>query len=89
MTCWVDDGTSMMLGDTDYQKALTTLQAITSDLSADYAVVEEHGRDTTGGKPQEIVAHLMIRRRMDSVEDLLEIRIAVVGNVVSDDDDAG
>ncbi|CDS10978.1 hypothetical protein LRAMOSA03242 [Lichtheimia ramosa] len=76
-----DDGTSMMLGDTDYQKALTTLQAITSDLSADYAVVEEHGRDTTGGKPQEIVAHLMIRRRMDSVEDLLEIRIAVVGNV--------
>lgn len=80
----IDDGTSMMLGEADYQKALTTLQTITSDLSADYAVVEERGRDTTNGKPQEIVAHLMIRKRMDSVEDLLEIRIAVVGNVVSD-----
>ncbi|KAI7874571.1 P-loop containing nucleoside triphosphate hydrolase protein [Lichtheimia hyalospora FSU 10163] len=71
----------MMLKETDYQKALTTLQEIASDLSADYAVVEEHGHDTTNGKPQEIIAHLMIRKRMDSVEDLLEIRIAVVGNV--------
>ncbi|KAI7858891.1 P-loop containing nucleoside triphosphate hydrolase protein [Circinella umbellata] len=71
----------MMLNDEEYQQALTTIGTIVSKLDSDYSIVEERGKDSIQQKQQGIVSNLMIRRRLKSVEDMLEIRIAVVGNV--------
>lgn len=76
----IDDGEKMTLSSDEYQQALSTIEKIVSKLDSDYSVVEERGKDPIQQK-QGIVANLMIRRRLKSVEDLLEIRIAVVGNV--------
>ncbi|KAI9311181.1 P-loop containing nucleoside triphosphate hydrolase protein [Dichotomocladium elegans] len=76
-----DDGNSMMFTEEEYQKVLLTMARVVSDLNADYAVVEKRVRDAGLKKQQDIVANLMIRKRISAVEDLLEIRIAVVGNV--------
>lgn len=73
----LDDGAPMYLVKDDYQKALATIGTIAADLGADYAVVDEREKPDQG-----ILTNLMIRRRPKTVEDLLEIRIAVVGNVV-------
>ena len=77
----IDDGEKMTLSSDEYQQALSTIEKIVSKLDSDYSVVEERGKDPIHQKQQGIVASLMIRRRLKSVEDLLEIRIAVVGNV--------
>ncbi|KAI8143821.1 hypothetical protein BJV82DRAFT_609552 [Fennellomyces sp. T-0311] len=76
-----DDGEKMMLTEDEYKKSLATIEQIVSALDADYAIVEERGKDSAT-RQQGVLANLMIRKRLKTVEDLLEIRIAVVGNVV-------
>ncbi|KAI9269249.1 P-loop containing nucleoside triphosphate hydrolase protein [Phascolomyces articulosus] len=75
-----DDGEKMMLTDEEYKKALSTIGTVVAKLDSDYSIVEERGKDPAQ-KQEGTVANLMIRKRLKSVEDLLEIRIAVVGNV--------
>ncbi|KAI9495855.1 P-loop containing nucleoside triphosphate hydrolase protein [Zychaea mexicana] len=74
-----DDGEKMTLTDDEYQQALITVGKIVEKLDADFSTVEERGKHNQ--QQQGILATLMIRRRLKTVEDLLEIRIAVVGNV--------
>lgn len=70
----------MNLSRQEYETALKTITAVTNMLEADFANIDELNqldKVTT----QTTVAHLMIRKRPKSIQDLLEIRIAVVGNV--------
>jgi GTPase len=63
---------------------MDTITQITQELNADFANIDNlNGLDpnykatTKSGQ----IAHLMIRKRPQSVQELLEIRVAVVGNV--------
>lgn len=76
----------MNLSKEDYAKCIETITTITNKLGADFANIDELNEldPTLAAKQQEegkIVAHLMIRKRPKSVEDMMEIRVAVVGNV--------
>ena len=77
----------MKLTPTDYSKCIETITKVTDKLEADFANIDDLDElDPTKEKSiektqEDIVAHLMIRKRPKSVEDLLEIRVAVVGNV--------
>lgn len=72
----------MNLSKEDYLKCIETITTVTDTLEADFANIDELNQiDTTTLDDDNIVAHLMIRKRPKSVEDLLEIRVAVVGNV--------
>lgn len=76
----------MNLSKEDYLKCVETITTITNTLDADFANIDELNEldPTLVAKQQEegnIVAHFMIRKRPKSVEDLMEIRVAVVGNV--------
>ncbi|KAG2234910.1 hypothetical protein INT48_000337 [Thamnidium elegans] len=74
------------IGTEDYLKCIETISTITNTLGADFADIDELNQidsttTTTTRSKNNIVAHLMIRKRPQSVQDLLEIRVAVVGNV--------
>jgi GTPase len=75
----------MHLTKQDYLKCIETITSVTNKLEADFANIDELNQlDTTAtlvNDENNIVAHLMIRKRPKSVQDLLEIRVAVVGNV--------
>lgn len=76
----------MNLTDDEFNTCLNTISQITQELSADFANIDDlNGLDpsssSTKTKTPSKVAHLMIRKRPQSVQDLLEIRVAVVGNV--------
>ncbi|KAI9243508.1 P-loop containing nucleoside triphosphate hydrolase protein [Helicostylum pulchrum] len=76
----------MNLSQQDYVKCIETISTVTNTLEADFADIDELNQidsttTTTARNKDNIVAHLMIRKRPKSVQDLLEIRVAVVGNV--------
>ncbi|KAI8976847.1 P-loop containing nucleoside triphosphate hydrolase protein [Pilobolus umbonatus] len=73
---WEEDGTCMHLSQEEYDQAVQTLSRISEQLNADCALIDESNTVETGK-----VAYMMIRQCAAPVEDLLEIRIAVVGNV--------
>jgi GTPase len=51
-------------------------------LEADLVDIDELNElDTAEKTKSDIVAHFMIRKRPKSIEDLIEVRVAVVGNV--------
>lgn len=81
----IEDGSSMHLTKHDYMKCVETIRTVSNTLEADFANIDDlnHLDSTLTPKSQEtdIVAHFMIRKRPKTVEDLLEIRVAVVGNV--------
>jgi hypothetical protein len=78
----IEDSTPIALSLSDYKQCLTTVKLICDDLDADFTDIDELNQlNKTEKKTQDIVAHLMIRKRPKTVQDLLEIRIAVVGNV--------
>ncbi|KAJ3148110.1 Short integuments 2, mitochondrial [Geranomyces variabilis] len=88
-----DDGTPMDLTPTDLAICVATLTRAANDINADVTVLNEHA--VTKGHPLSatessdeastassfVRAHILVRRRPGKVEDLLELRISVVGNV--------
>ncbi|RCH95917.1 hypothetical protein CU098_003127, partial [Rhizopus stolonifer] len=80
-----EDGSSMHLTKEDYATCIKTITQVTEKLDADFANIDDLDElDPTKvktNKNENVVAHLMIRKRPKSVQDLLEIRVAVVGNV--------
>ncbi|KAI8365186.1 P-loop containing nucleoside triphosphate hydrolase protein [Radiomyces spectabilis] len=86
-----EDDSSMHLTKEQYQKCLTTLELVMVDLHADFADVDEINlldqtdsqttKMSTKSLEDGVIGHVMIRKRPKSVQDMLEIRIAVVGNV--------
>lgn len=73
----------MHLTKDDYLKCVETIKSVSTTLEADFANIDDLNQldPTLTPKEQEhdIVAHFMIRKRPKTVEDLLEIRVAVVG----------
>ncbi|SAM05851.1 hypothetical protein [Absidia glauca] len=70
-----DDGTPMKLTKNDYDRCLQTILRVANELGVDCACINKTSRsDTYSG-------HLMFRIIPTSVEDMLEIRVAVMGNV--------
>ncbi|KAL9544721.1 hypothetical protein PS6_008607 [Mucor atramentarius] len=80
-----EDGTSMNLTQDEYNACIKTIRTVTDKLGADFANIDELNTLDPTAKPANSstsdVYHLMIRKRPQSVQDLLEIRVAVVGNV--------
>lgn len=80
-----EDGTSMNLTQDEYNTCIETIRTVTDKLGADFANIDELNTLDPTAKPANSstsdVYHLMIRKRPQSVQDLLEIRVAVVGNV--------
>ncbi|KAF7731816.1 hypothetical protein EC973_008331 [Apophysomyces ossiformis] len=77
-----EDGTPMHLTKEEYGQCLTTLAGVISNFEADYAEIDKPGEQNAESQEEEgIVSHIMIRKRPKSVEDMLEVRVAVVGNV--------
>ncbi|KAG2195215.1 hypothetical protein INT46_010782 [Mucor plumbeus] len=80
-----EDGSSMNLSQDEYTKCIETIRIVTDKLQADFANIDELNTLDPTAKPSNSTTsdtyHLMIRKRPQSVQDLLEIRVAVVGNV--------
>lgn len=81
----IEDGSSMNLSQDEYTKCIETIRIVADKLQADFANIDELNTLDPTAKPSNSttsdVYHLMIRKRPQSVQDLLEIRVAVVGNV--------
>ncbi|KAI8591190.1 P-loop containing nucleoside triphosphate hydrolase protein [Geranomyces variabilis] len=83
----------MDLTPTDLAICVATLTRAANDLNADVTVLNEHAvskghsssatesSDEASTAPSFVRAHILVRRRPGKVEDLLELRISVVGNV--------
>ncbi|KAJ3103986.1 GTP-binding protein 1 [Phlyctochytrium planicorne] len=92
-----DDGTSMNLTEEEYKTALAVLTKVADKLKSDVTLLHERRNlilsTTTESDDAPVPAaasssispyyfgHALVRQRPGSVEDLLELRIAVVGNV--------
>ncbi|CCX12075.1 GTP-binding protein 1 [Pyronema domesticum] len=81
-----NNGEAMGLTKEEYTKALQWVREIAKELKAGVTVLLTKGTGEVtdaeeGGKDGELQAKLLFRRMPDSMEDLLEIRVAVVGNV--------
>ncbi|KAI9790744.1 MAG: hypothetical protein M1816_004885 [Peltula sp. TS41687] len=84
-----DNGESMGLTKADWDSAWERLQRAATILSADCRILmtrnvgreEEVESITSKEKDKSATATIMIRRRPESVEEVIETRIAVVGNV--------
>ncbi|ORZ14744.1 P-loop containing nucleoside triphosphate hydrolase protein [Absidia repens] len=81
------DGTSMQLTKEEYTQCLKTMDQVMDKLDTEYTdidtLVTADGKSNDKKKANGTGGHLMIRNKSTSVEDLLEIRVAVVGNVDS------
>ncbi|CEG77211.1 hypothetical protein RMATCC62417_12003 [Rhizopus microsporus] len=79
-----DDGAPMNLTIDEYDKCIKTLTALAESLDADLANIDEliqlDINKATESNAQK-VSHFMLRKRPKSVQDVLEVRVAVVGNV--------
>lgn len=68
----------------EYDKCIKTLTTLAESLDADLANIDEliqlDINKTTESNAQK-VSHFMLRKRPKSVQDVLEVRVAVVGNV--------
>jgi len=81
-----DNGDSMNFDKNDWDFALSRLHSVTESLGADYRILMTKnvgGDDEVDVSPKEKACSgkLMIRRRPNSVDNVIETRIAVVGNV--------
>lgn len=84
-----DNGDSQLLTEQEWDAALARLKSITEKMKADWKIlmtknVADSPVDvgSEGGKKEKgCVGKLMIRRRPTDVDDTIETRIAVVGNV--------
>jgi len=71
------NGDNMGLGKEDYEKALGRLREVSKEMKCAVTVLlEEEGAATTEG----FSAKALVRKQPESIEELLEIRVAVVGN---------
>ena len=85
-----DNGDSMGFGKNEWDRALKRMQTVSNELGADVKVlitrnVNPAGKDEieVGPRDAKDTAHsgkLMVRKRPQSVDDVIETRIAVVGN---------
>ena len=81
-----DNGDSMNFSKEEWDVALERLGAVCEDLKADYKVLMTRnvgGEVEVGpvnGKEKGASGKLMLRKRPESVDDVIETRIAVVGN---------
>lgn len=68
----------------EYDKCIKTLTTLAESLDADLANIDEliqlDINKATKSNEQK-VSHFMLRKRPRSVQDVLEVRVAVVGNV--------
>lgn len=70
------NGDNMGLGKGDYEKALGRLKEVSKEMKCAITVLlETEGQGTDG-----FSAKVLVRRQPDVIEELLEIRVAVVGN---------
>lgn len=78
-----EDGSSMNLTVEEYEKCIKTLTLLTEKLDADFANIDELVQLEINKTPtvHSQVSHFLIRKRSKSVQDVLEVRVAVVGNV--------
>ncbi|KAF2276812.1 uncharacterized protein EI97DRAFT_417863 [Westerdykella ornata] len=82
-----DNGDSMGLSKDDWDAALQRLQLALDDLKADYRILMTRnvGGDVEVGplsaKDRGVSGKLLLRRKPQSVDEVIETRIAVVGNV--------
>ncbi|KAI4814787.1 P-loop containing nucleoside triphosphate hydrolase protein, partial [Aureobasidium sp. EXF-8845] len=81
-----DNGDSMNFDKNDWDFALARLHSVTESIGADYRILMTKnvgGDDEVEVSPKEKACSgkLMIRRRPNSVDNVIETRIAVVGNV--------
>ncbi|KAH0332923.1 GTP-binding protein 1, partial [Aureobasidium melanogenum] len=81
-----DNGDSMNFDKNDWDFALARLHTVTESLGADYQILmtKNVGGDNdvdVSPKEKACSGKLMIRRRPNSVDNVIETRIAVVGNV--------
>ncbi|KAF9213478.1 hypothetical protein CPC16_002289 [Podila verticillata] len=87
-----EDGAPMNLTDAEYQTALATVRSAAATVGAEVAIMYEKNSTPTnasgeatveGPAPEDVfkTAYVMIRNKPKSVEELLELRVAVVGNV--------
>lgn len=67
----------------EYEKCIKTLTLLTEKLDADFANIDELVQLEINKTPtvHSQVSHFLIRKRSKSVQDVLEVRVAVVGNV--------
>jgi GTPase len=89
-----DNGDSMGFGKDEWAKGLKRMQGVSHELGADVKVlitrnVEDMSKDNEievgprDGKDTACSGKLMVRKRPASVDDVIETRIAVVGNGMS------
>ncbi|KAH0553392.1 hypothetical protein GP486_006537 [Trichoglossum hirsutum] len=82
-----DNGESMALTKDEWKVAMERLQAAATTLNAECQVLitrnvgGEYEAETVSEKDKHADGKVMIRRNPDTVEDVIELRIAVVGNV--------
>ncbi|KAG1464659.1 hypothetical protein G6F46_000127 [Rhizopus delemar] len=78
-----EDGTPMNLTTKEYEICIANLTSLTQALGADLADLDELIQLDINKTPisAQKVSHLMIRKRPKSVQEALEVRVAVVGNV--------
>ncbi|KAG1461680.1 hypothetical protein G6F56_005674 [Rhizopus delemar] len=78
-----EDGSLMNLTVEEYEKCIKTLTLLTEKLDADFANIDELVQLEINKTPtvHSQVSHFLIRKRSKSVQDVLEVRVAVVGNV--------
>ena len=88
-----DNGDSMGFGKDEWERALKRMQDVSNDLGADVKIMitrnvtamDEKNEIEVGPRDAKDTAHsgkLMVRKRPGSVDDVIETRIAVVGNGV-------
>ncbi|ORX62670.1 P-loop containing nucleoside triphosphate hydrolase protein [Hesseltinella vesiculosa] len=70
----------MQLTKEEYTQCVDTLKKLAGDLGAE-AVDLDTLTNTAEKKKKDDCGHVMVRKRSMSVEDMLEVRVAVVGNV--------
>jgi GTPase len=81
-----DNGDSMNLSKEEWEAALKRVGGVCETLKADYKILMTRnvGGDVEVGsaspKEKGVSGKLILRRRPDSVDDVIETRIAVVGN---------
>lgn len=80
---YTEDGTPMNLTTKEYEICIANLTLLTQALGADLADLDELIQLDINKTPisTQKVSHLMIRKRPKSVQEALEVRVAVVGNV--------
>ena len=84
-----DSGESMNLTQTDYASAFERIQQTCKDLGADYRILitrnvpdsKHDAPQTSGVRDSTCSGKVLIRRTPNEIDDVIETRIAVVGNV--------